>query len=184
MVKNFGGNKSKRGGRKHQKPVRRGIRYIEEEGEIYAAVTKLFGGGGCEVICADGAKRFCVIRKKFKGRGKRDNLLTGGVWVLVGVRDWEVRCEGKMQKCDLLEVYSEADKEKLKQSASCSFTALLGVGEDDNDDVVGELDFVDEKTSAYQAEIENAFISGGGAHGRGGDDDDEEEEEEIDVDDI
>ena len=41
MVKNFGGNKSKRGGRKHQKPVRRGIRYIEEEGEIWVFFEKL-----------------------------------------------------------------------------------------------------------------------------------------------
>jgi translation initiation factor 1A len=183
MVKNaFGGKKTKKGGRKHTNIQRRGVRYIEEEGETYAAVTKLFGGDHCEVMCSDGVKRMCVIRKKFKGRGKRDNLLANGVWVLVGVRDWESRGVGKEQKCDLLAVYSQGDKDKLRQSAACDFGSLVGLAdEEDAEEDTAQFDFVDEKTSAYQQAIENAVVSKGTTVNIGEGD---QSEPDVDVDDI
>ena len=65
-------------------------------------------------MCLDGKLRLCVIRNKFKGRGKRDNLIAPSKWVLVGIRDWEVRANG-IQKCDLLEVYTDENKDTLKK---------------------------------------------------------------------
>ena len=109
MGKNvMGGGKSRKGARNRHSDLasQKATRYAKEAGEIYACVTRMFGGPNCEVKCVDGKLRMCVIRNKFRGRGKRDNTLTIGVWVLIGVRDWESAPEGKLPKCDLLEVYS------------------------------------------------------------------------------
>ena len=101
MVKNAtGGNKSKKQARSSSSAPQQNIRKAKEEGEIYAAVTKIFGGPNCQVMCNDGISRSCIIRNKFKTKGKRDNNITIGSWILVGIRDWEVRSDGT-QKCDL-----------------------------------------------------------------------------------
>ena len=116
MVKNTnGGNKSKKFARKHLNEPERKIRYksVKDADEQYACVVKMCGGDICQVICEDGNKRLCVIRKKFRGRGKRDNNLSPDVIVLVGVRSWEVRMDGKLQKSDLLHVYSLTEKDTL-----------------------------------------------------------------------
>ena len=116
MVKNTkGGNKSKKFARKHLNEPERKIRYKseKEKDEQYACVVKMCGGDICQVICEDGIKRICVIRRKFRGRGKRDNELSPDVIVLVGIRSWEVRTDGKLQKSDLLHVYSLLEKERL-----------------------------------------------------------------------
>ena len=155
MVKNSGGNKSKRQGRKYvNAPQQRNVRYIKEKGETYAVVTKLFGGSNCEVMCMDGQLRHCIIRNKFRGRDKRDNTITNNVWVLVGIRDWEARI-GKPQKCDLLEVYSQNDKEKIKSNADINIHHLLSVTDDTTNGDKCDIEFVDDNTAEYQAELEN-----------------------------
>jgi translation initiation factor IF-1 len=113
MVKNAGGNRGKKIGRKHLGGPK-GTRTRSEDGEIYACVVRLYGGANCEVLCEDGKSRLCIIRNKFRGRGKRGNILSPGVWVMVGDRSWEGTSDGKLEKCDLLEVYNEADKKKLR----------------------------------------------------------------------
>lgn len=124
MVKNAGGNKSKRIGRKHVVvPDTKGVRYATDQGEEYAVVTKLFGGT-CQVICRDGTSRICIIRKKFKGRGKRDSIISPGVWLLVGIRDWEAPSDKKPNKCDLLEVYSQSDKDCLIKTSDVDLSVL------------------------------------------------------------
>ena len=129
MVKNAtGGNKSKKQARSTSSAPQQNIRKAKEEGEIYAAVTKIFGGPNCQVMCNDGISRSCIIRNKFKTRGKRDNNITLGSWILVGIRDWEVRSDGT-QKCDLLEVYSHSEKDKLKQIEVCDFKHLNSVSD-------------------------------------------------------
>ena len=88
MVKNkTGGNKAKKQGRKHINiPQNRNTRFAKEDGEMYAVITKIFGGPNCEAKCNDGKTRMCIIRNKFRGRGKRDNNVALGTWVLVGKR--------------------------------------------------------------------------------------------------
>lgn len=101
-----------------------GVRYAMEDGEIYAKITKIFGGPQCEVICADGVTRRCIIRAKFRGRRKRDNHIEAGSWVLVGIRDWGNSTDSK-QICDLLTVYSNSERDSLKRSGTVDLTALL-----------------------------------------------------------
>ena len=92
------------------------LRIVEEDGEIYAQVTKVFGNGMCDVLCIDEKTRLCIIRGKFRGRGKRDNTIRPGSWILAGKREWESEKKDEKQKCDLLEVYSDFDIERLKKS--------------------------------------------------------------------
>ena len=130
MVKNStGGNKSKKQARKtaiqYHQPAKE-IRKAKEDGEMYAAVSKMFGGKECEVMCLDNKLRRCVMRSKFMFRGKAENNLSVGTMILVGLRDWEVRHTGS-ERCDLLEVYSQSEKERLKQYESCDFSAINGI---------------------------------------------------------
>lgn len=117
MVKNTaGGNKTKRGARKDATVSgNKEVRLVDENepDEMYAVVNKYFGNKMCEVICHDGVTRLCVIRAKFSGKGKSENRIEVGRFIMVGVRDWEVRSHGGEKKCDLLEVYNDGDKEKL-----------------------------------------------------------------------
>jgi initiation factor 1A len=121
MVKNkTGGNKGKKFGRKHLggNSFNAKLRISQEEDEVYACVTKLLGNGMCHVNCLDSKSstknRLCIIRNKFRGRGKRDNNLVMGTYVLVGVRSWETIKEGSIEKCDLIEVYNQSEVTRLK----------------------------------------------------------------------
>lgn len=98
-----------------------GLRTTENEGEMYATVLKLFGNGMCNVKCIDGKIRICIIRKKFRGRSKRENQVSSGTMVMVGLRTWEKPDKNGREKCDLLEVYSSSDVRKLKQKSSENF---------------------------------------------------------------
>lgn len=116
MAKNkFGGNKAKKMARKHNIMVERKTRYQKEEGEIYGCCNKIHGGGQIQVMCIDGIERLCFIRNKFKGRGKKDNIINIGTIVLIGLREFETINKNKLQKSDLLEVYSNLDKSNLEQ---------------------------------------------------------------------
>jgi hypothetical protein len=87
MVKNLGGNKAKGFARKSFAKKDNALRISQEEDEVYAQVTKIFGGT-CQVTTLDGTDMLCHIRGKFKGRGKRDNFIGIGSWMLVGKREW------------------------------------------------------------------------------------------------
>ena len=154
MVKNLGGNKSKRGARKHTQPAQSGnTRKASQEGEIYGSITNVFGNGRAEVICIDGEKRHLVIRKKFKGRNKRENTVTKGTWVLAGRRVWEVRGANDKEVCDLLEVYSQSDVDHLKGSVAEDWRILGGDREKEQGE--GELVFEDEQTKHYTDILES-----------------------------
>ena len=120
-----------KGGRNHKKMSSRGtrapprskkLRLPEQEGEILAVVLKLFGHGMVEVMCNDGVVRLCVIRKKFRGRNKRDNEIRMSSLLLVGIRAFEVVAVGKKHKTDLIYVYSDNDKMRLKQGGHVTAT--------------------------------------------------------------
>jgi hypothetical protein len=119
MVKNTGGNKSKKQARKSVvvTTATQNVRYIAEEGEMYAIITKIFGGKTCQVMCHDGVSRRCTIRKKFTMSRRGVNMFGLGTWLMIGLYDWEKRSD-ENQTCDLLEVYSPGEKEKLKQTVS------------------------------------------------------------------
>ena len=131
MVKNYGGNKNKKFGRKHLQQNNRKLRLKQEDDELYACVTKLLGNGMCHVIGIDNITRLCIIRNKFRGRSKRHNTLVAGSWVLVGVRSWETKTDNKnkLENCDLLEVYSENEKSQLKESIDEKWSTFHGIGD-------------------------------------------------------
>jgi len=132
MVKNFGGNKQKKQGRKFMNAPRSNrLRYAELEGEIYACVSKLLGNGMANVISLDGTTFLCIIRNKFRGRGKRDSLLKVGTIVLVGERTWETKSDdkSKLSKCDLLEVYSEEESKRLKENVNENWNSFKSLTE-------------------------------------------------------
>ena len=124
MVKNTtGGSKAKGqarkvggGGQTHR------LHISHDELEVYAVAVRAYGKAMFEVLCVDNIKRLCHIRGKFKGRGKRDNFITVGTYLLVGLREWESQealiGKTKLPNCDLIAVYSDQDKDRLKSDES------------------------------------------------------------------
>jgi initiation factor 1A len=129
MVKNVsGGKRAKAVGRKHEGAAPSRLRTAEDPAELYAIVTKLWGNGLLQVTCADGVSRQCVIRQKFRGRRARDNRVALGSGLLVGLREFETH----QDKCDLLEVYTEADVARLR-TMDTAWVALVGESEREED---------------------------------------------------
>ena len=134
MVKNTGGNKSKKLARKTVGGGGGGggndVRRVKDVCEMYAAVTKIYSSKRCDIIGTDGINRPCTIRGKFLGRKRSgDGTIAVGAWVMIGFYDWEVRGDGS-KNCDLLEVYTAMEKEKLKQIENHTLLGpILNVGE-------------------------------------------------------
>jgi len=132
--------KNKTGGSRHKKQARKNVnapsstrlRVPKLEGEILAKVLTLFGNGMAEVLCEDKVKRLLIIRKRFKGRNKRDNSIEVNKVLLVGRRLWEVVNPKKKQKVDLLYVYSDSQIGDLRQKVNVSNLILPdGIEEED-----------------------------------------------------
>ena len=125
MVRNTkGGNKGKKIKRCRQTNVVKKMRYAEE-GEMYARVTNRYGHGMAEVLCDDGKTRLLIIRKKFKGRNKRDNSVNLHSVLLVGRREYEVVSEKKKEKVDLLYVYSQENINQLKKKSDINCKIII-----------------------------------------------------------
>ena len=156
--------KNTKGGSGHKKYARKNqgggggtnkTRLSQDPLEIYALCTKVYGGGMIGVLCQDGKERMCVMRKKFKGRGKRDNTVSGGVYLLVGKRDFECRSTTKKEKCDLLEVYNDHDKKILEQqvgNVNWNLFKSYGnhTGQTGTNNCDDGFEFGDEKTMHYE----------------------------------
>jgi initiation factor 1A len=154
MVKNTtGGNKAKGHARKQtDKPMSFALRIAETADELYAQVTAPLGNGMCHVICPeDGVTRLCHIRGKFRGRGKSSNIVKRGSWLLVGRRDWETPKDKKMENCDLLEVYTDTEIDKLKVTIKSVNWAAFANDEDKDGDQKngGEIEFTDANMEEY-----------------------------------
>ena len=153
MVKNTkGGSKAKGFARKHANSTNNNdVRTVEQEGEIYAIVTKMCGGSMFQCYGIDHVERLCHIRGSFSGRKKRDNIVVNGGWVLIGIREWDKKDEEtqttsstaskkkKLQQCDLLEVYNDKDRERLMATVKENWKILVKhdptrIGHDDDDD--------------------------------------------------
>ena len=78
----------------------------QEEGELVAILEKNMGNGILQVKVPGGAL-LCHVRKKF-GSKERASLKLG-TWLLVGLREFETT----KNHCDLLEIYSDADTQRL-----------------------------------------------------------------------
>lgn len=171
MVKNkIGGNKAKKFARKNVggNNSNRKIRYATNEDEVYCVVTKIIGNGQLIALGNDGYERLCFIRNKFSGRNKQSNLVRVGSWIIVGVRSWESIKEGKLPKCDLLEIYTESEKHSLLQESQTNFDKLLkeelrmtnmNQEDDINNSISFSYDNGDEKTENDNKVIPNTSSS-------------------------
>ena len=143
VINSGGGNKGKHVARKFVKSGAgagiKTVRLVQDEGEMYAVVVKLFGNCMCKVMCFDGRSRLCIIRKKFTGRRKTDNIVSSGSVVLVGLQVYgsvgssssssssggnssgssssnkNNHGDSHLPRCDLLYVYNDQEKEKLRK---------------------------------------------------------------------
>lgn len=181
MVKNdAGGNKGKGLARKHVNAAKCGgsklLRVATDEAERYAVVSKMLGNGMCYVRLLSGGNggsasdKLCIIRNKFKGRGKRDNILDSGSWVLVGMREWA----SKQDTCDLLEVYNDGERDRLMKNEPC-FKGVVanessgtnnGTNNGTNSSGGSLVQFADSTTLKYSKLIKD-------------DDDDEDDEDDL-----
>jgi initiation factor 1A len=159
------------------------LRIVEEEGEIYGKIIKMYGNGMCDALCIDGVTRLCIIRGKFRGRGKRDNMITLNSWILAGKRDWESSKEDEKPKCDLLEVYNDLDIERLKKNVQEDWKLFANSDFRPADVVAGDEAFeftnasneeVDQMMQKLKQESSTAIMLGN----------DDEEETEVCIDDI
>jgi hypothetical protein len=189
MVRNnFGGNKAKGFARKNLTKRDTALRVADEYGEIYAQAVKVMGGSIASAIDIDGNPLRAHIRGKFRGRGKRDNFIGPGTWLLVGLHTWEADKStakaGDIRNCDVLEVYNESDKNRLKTSVtSVNWSRFIAndtktLGDDKSGEDASGIEFADEATQEYQ-ELIAAQSSAGASNSIIMDDG-----EEIDVDDI
>jgi translation initiation factor IF-1 len=163
MVKNtHGGSGHKKFARKFNNSSSKSnkLRISENAGEIYAIATKMLGNNMFHCHGIDNTVKIAHIRGKFTGRGKRDNMVEIGKWVLIGLREWDIPSESssnittgktKLQQCDLLEVYTDLDKQRLRETINENWNildmhdiskTLLGTDKIDDDIVFGtERDF-------------------------------------------
>ena len=167
MVKNAGGNKAKGFARKHTNGGKNDniLRVSEDEGEIYSVVTKMCGNSMFECVGIDHVSRLGHIRGKFSGKGKRDNIVQSGTWVLIGVREWDIKKEeekqeidtkstkkAKLPQCDLLEVYTDNDKTRLRNEVVAEWKVLVK-----NDPT--KIDNEDDNNFDYEEEIGFKFAT-------------------------
>jgi initiation factor 1A len=122
MVRNItGGNGSKGLARKDQTKGSSHIQLSTDELEQYACVTKAFGNGMVEIYTNDNVRLIGHIRNKFRGKNKRNNLITVDSIVLVGLRDYEK----PPKNCDILTVYDQMQVEQLRLMPNLKIDNIL-----------------------------------------------------------
>ena len=125
MVRNTqGGCKAKSHGRKFSNnyATKTATRLSACVLEVYACVTKLFGQGRCLVHTVGDQELQCIIRNKFRGRSKRNNVVAVGTLLLIGLREWEG--PDNYKTCDVLEVYDQEDINQLRSMPSTKIQLL------------------------------------------------------------
>ena len=184
MPKNFkGGSRHKKQAKKHNFiKAKSKLRLAREEGEIYAKVITLFGNGMADVLCNDGIKRLLVIRRRFKGRNKRDNMVSVEKMLLVGIREWEVIGDKKKPKVDLLYVYNDEDISDLKNDKKLNIDILPDkhkISENDNPfEITNKKDWSEEWDKEQEDKKQEEIVNKSGENCFG------EDEPDFDFDDI
>jgi translation initiation factor IF-1 len=112
MVKNTTGGSGSRGmARKNETSGGKLRLATDPEFEIYAIVTKALGNCMFHVKTITGLDKLILhVRGKFSGRNKRNNFISVGSFVLIGLRDYE---KPNYNNCDLLELYSDQEVKRL-----------------------------------------------------------------------
>jgi hypothetical protein len=179
VINEKGGCKGKKVARKHLTKGKNELRLSHSSNEKYAIVKKLLGNT-CDVMCDDGKERRCMIRGKFTGRNKRDNMIDSGIYILVGLREWVNEGGGggsghkNVNYCDLLEVYNSSERDILKRTHGVfqNFKDESVTGKND-DYGSSSIAFVDQNTLKYQEMVKKMEKKGSGS-GSGSESDDDD----------
>ena len=125
MVKNTkGGNKSKGFARKSFNTTQTySIRVPTDPLEQFAVVNKMYGTI-CDVTTHDLNTFKCHIRGKFRGRSKRNSIVSVGKLVMIGFRDFEAP---HFKNCDLLEIYDSNDINQLLNKPDLNIRSLISL---------------------------------------------------------
>jgi len=156
MVKNTtGGTGTKSLARKHQARGDTKLRLPGEALEQIACVTKMLGNGMCEIYTAANVRLICHIPGKFRGKNKRNNLLTTTSVVLIGLRDWE----HPAKNCDLLTIYEDSHINQLKNIPNINMNNIMKLRNasvmDGKEDTTNEVEFgcIDEEEEKIVAPV-------------------------------
>jgi initiation factor 1A len=95
--------------------------------EVYCIVEKVLGNGMFHGRCEDNVLRLGHIPGKFRGFGKKDNMIVTNAWVLVGLRSYETLNPKKLPNCDLLCVYNDGEKDTLKRSVNKNWSLFISI---------------------------------------------------------
>jgi translation initiation factor IF-1 len=173
MVKNTTGGKGSKGyARKNEITSSNKLRLSQHSDEVYAFVIKALGNCMFHVKTEKHNQLLLHLRGKFSGRNKRNNFVSVGSFVLVGLRDLE---KPNYKECDLLEIYTDQEVKRLVSFPECSFFSHISVdsinnNQDNQDD---DIIFTNKEVEIIQTKIEKEKNSI-----------EEEEEEEINIDEI
>jgi len=141
--------------------------------ELYCIVEKVLGNGMFHGRCEDNVLRLGHIPGKFRGFGKKDNLIVPNVWVLVGLRSYETANPKKLQNCDLLCVYSDSEKDTLKRSVNKNWSLFISLelkplggcgtsaASSENNNIHEAVVFGDQRVSEYESIIQASSTKSG-----------------------
>lgn len=143
MVKSFGGNKTKRKGRKNFRTKTFSLDDLKasrEDNQEYGYVTEKYGDGRYLVMCYDKVSRKAKVRGAIKQKCRLDK---GGL-VLISTRSFQDT------HSDILYVYTDDDKDKLvNANVICESFTKTGALSADQDD------FVQEEEESYMPDIKS-----------------------------
>jgi len=143
MVKSFGGNKTKRKGRKNFRTKTYSLDDLKasrDDNQEYGYVTDKYGDGRYLVMCYDKVSR----KAKVRGALRQKCRLEKGGLVLISTREFQDT------HSDILYVYTDDDKEKLV-NAKVICEAFTKTGKLSNE----EEDFQEEEDDSYMPDIKS-----------------------------
>ena len=144
MVKNTtgGGNAKKQARKLTTNRSSNELRKSENASELYACITKNYGNRMDVITQKDGTTLSCRLAGKFKGRNKRNNIVSVGCWVLIGLYDWEK----DPKNCELLYIYEKNEIDELRNWPGIDWKYLNIASnnnfDDDNNDEAGNATII------------------------------------------
>lgn len=94
------------------------LRVSTSEHEIYAQAIRVLGGQRATAVDLHGRQVMVYIPGKFRTKNRRDNFIAPNTWLLLGVRDWETPKKDALPTLDLIEVYKEHEKQRLRSTVT------------------------------------------------------------------
>ena len=117
--KSKGGNKHKRKKASTDQNEKLNMVY-KEDGEDYAIVDKMVGGGRCQITLPDKSTKLAIIRGKLR---RRKTWISNGDLVLVAIRDFQD------DKCDVIHKYTPGQLQILRKKNALPIGFLNSPGD-------------------------------------------------------